>query len=153
MAARVLARALSRTAIGSDQIAIGTATDAYQPAERKFGLTRSMLEVFAQLGGLDLSITTKSGLITRDLDLLKAINSRSRLSVNFSLITLNRRLQRILEPRAPRPSLRLRARKELREAGIRCHLLMMPMIPGLTDNAAQIEAVICAGRHAAGARA
>ncbi len=132
MAAEVLARTLSRTPIGSDQIAIGTATDPYQPAERKFGLTRSMLEVFAQLGGLDLSITTKSGLITRDLDLLKAINSRSRLSVNFSLITLNRRLQRILEPRAPRPSLRLRALKELREAGIRCHLLMMPMIPGLT---------------------
>src|SRR5216683_12250 len=82
MAAEVLARTLSRTPIGSDQIAIGTATDPYQPAERKFGLTRSMLEVFAQLGGLDLSITTKSGLITRDLDLLKAINSRSRLSVN-----------------------------------------------------------------------
>jgi len=148
MAAEVLARTLSRTPIGSDQIAIGTATDPYQPAERKFGLTRSMLEVFAQLGGLDLSITTKSGLITRDLDLLKAINSRSRLSVNFSLITLNRKLQRILEPRAPRPSLRLRALKELREAGIRCHLLMMPMIPGLTDNAAGIEAVIRAARDA-----
>src|ERR1700732_3342272 len=138
MAAQVLSHTLARTPIGSDPIAIGTATDPYQPAERKFGLTRSMLEVFAQLGGLDLSITTKSGLITRDLDLLKAINSRSRLLVNFSLITLNRKLQRILEPRAPRPSLRLRALKELREAGIRCHLLMMPMIPGLTDNAAGI---------------
>src|SRR6266481_6561960 len=148
MAAEVLSRTLSRTPLGSDPIAIGTATDPYQPAERKFGLTRSMLEVFAQLGGLDLSITTKSGLITRDLDLLKAINSRSRLSVNFSLITLNRKLQRILEPRAPRPSLRLRALKELREAGIRCHLLMMPMIPGLTDNAAGIEAVIRAARDA-----
>ena len=66
-AAEVLARTLSRTPIGSDQIALGTATDPYQPAERKFGLTRSMLEVFAQLSGLDLSITTKSGLITRDL--------------------------------------------------------------------------------------
>jgi DNA repair photolyase len=148
MAAEVLARTLSRTPIGSDQIAIGTATDPYQPAERKFGLTRSMLEVFAQLGGLDLSITTKSGLITRDLDLLKAINSRSRLSVNFSLITLNRKLQRILEPRAPRPSLRLRALEELRAVGIRCHLLMMPMIPGLTDDVAGIEAVIRAARDA-----
>src|SRR5216683_2337571 len=101
MAAEVLARTLSRTPIGSDQIAIGTATDPYQPAERKFELTRAMLEVFAQLGGLDLSITTKSALIARDFDLLQEINRRSRLSVNFSLITLNRRLQRILEPRAP----------------------------------------------------
>ena len=79
-----------------DPIAIGTATDPYQPAERKYGLTRSMLEVFAQLGGLDLSITTKSALIARDLDLLRAINSRSKISVNFSLMTLNRRLQRTL---------------------------------------------------------
>src|SRR5712692_2468770 len=134
MAAEVLARTLSRTPIGSDQIAIGTATDPYQPAERKFGLTRSMLEVFARLGGLNLSITTKAALITRDLDLLHAISERSKLSVNFSLITLNRRLQRILEPRAPRPSLRLDAIRELTAAGIRCNLLMMPMIPGITDD-------------------
>src|SRR2546421_4820901 len=99
-AAEALARNLTRTAIGADQIAIGTATDPYQPAERKFGLTRSMLEVFATVGGLNLSITTKSALVARDLDLLCKINQRSRLSVNFSLITLKRRLQRILEPRA-----------------------------------------------------
>jgi len=100
MAAEVLGRTLSRTPIGTDAIAIGTATDPYQPAERKYGLTRSMLEVFAQLAGLNLSITTKSSLIVRDLELLKKINRRSKLSVNFSLITLDRRLQRILEPRA-----------------------------------------------------
>jgi len=143
-----LSRTLSRTPIGWDQIAIGTATDPYQPAERKFGLTRSMLEVFAQLGGLDLSVTTKSALITRDLDLLRKINERSRLSVNFSLITLNRRLQRILEPRAPRPALRLRALRELSAAGIRCHVLMMPMIPGLTDSPGAIERVVAAAREA-----
>jgi DNA repair photolyase len=147
-AAEVLARSLSRTPIGADQIAIGTATDPYQPAERKFGLTRSMLEVFARVGGLDLSITTKSSLITRDLELLRAINQRSRISVNFSLITLNRRLQRMLEPRAPRPSLRLRALTELAAAGIRCNVLMMPMIPGLTDEPAAIESVIRAARRA-----
>lgn len=148
MAAQVLAHTLARTPIGSDPIAIGTATDPYQPAERKYGLTRSMLEVFAQLGGLELSITTKSALVARDLDLLGAINSRSRLSVNFSLITLNRRLQRALEPRAPRPELRLRALAELSRAGIRCNLLMMPMIPGLTDAPAAIERVVRAARHA-----
>src|SRR5271170_7155620 len=116
MAAEVLSRTLSRTPIGTDAIAIGTATDPYQPAERKYGLTRSMLEVFAQLSGLNLSITTKSSLIVRDLELLKKINRRSKLSVNFSVITLDRRLQRILEPRAPRPGLRLRALFELARA-------------------------------------
>jgi DNA repair photolyase len=148
MAAEVLARTLSRTPIGTDAIAIGTATDPYQPAERKYGLTRSMLEIFAQLSGLDLSITTKSSLIVRDLELLKKINRRSKLSVNFSLITLDRKLQRILEPRAPRPGLRLRAMFELARADIRCNLLMMPMIPGLTDDPAAIENVIRAARRA-----
>jgi DNA repair photolyase len=148
MAAEVLAHTLARTPIGTDQIAIGTATDPYQPAERKFGLTRSMLEVFAGLSGLSLSITTKSALITRDLDLLGRINRRSTLSVNFSVITLDRRLQRALEPRAPRPGLRLRALYELARAGIRCNVLMMPMIPGLTDEPAAIEHVIRAARRA-----
>lgn len=148
MAAQVLAHTLSRTPVGSDPIAIGTATDPYQPAERKFGLTRSMLEVFAQLGGLQLSITTKSALVVRDLDLLLRINARSRLSVNFSLITLSRRLQRTLEPRAPRPELRLGALAELARAGIRCNLLIMPVIPGLTDAPEAIENVIRAARRA-----
>src|SRR6202042_514093 len=132
---------------GGHQIASGPATDPSQPAERKFGLTRSMLEVFASLGGLDLSITTKSALIVRDIDLLREINSRARLSVNFSLITINRRLQRMLEPRAPRPALRLRALAQLAAAGIHCNVLMMPMIPGLTDAPAGIESVIRAARR------
>jgi len=148
MAGEVLQRTLSRTPIGVDQIALGTATDPYQPAERKFELTRAMLEVFAKVGGLNLSITTKSALIARDFDLLQEINRRSRLSVNFSLITLNRRLQRILEPRAPRPALRLAAIQKLSGAGIRCNVLMMPMIPGLTDGPLAIEAVIRAARRA-----
>ena len=150
-AAAILARRLARKPIGSDQIAIGTATDPYQPAERKFRLTRSILEVFARMGGLDLSITTKSALVARDVDLLSQINQRSRLSVNFSLITLDRRLQRALEPRAPRPALRLRAMSRLSAAGIRCHVLMMPMIPGLTDRPASIESVIRAARDAGAA--
>ncbi len=148
MAAQVLAHTLARTPIGSEPIAIGTATDPYQPAERKFGLTRSMLEVFAQLGGLQLSITTKSALVARDLDLLLKINARSQLSVNFSLVTLNRRLQRTLEPRAPRPELRLRALSQLSRAGIRCNLLVMPVIPGLTDAPPALESVIRAARRA-----
>ncbi len=151
MAAEVLARTLSRTPIGDDSIAIGTATDPYQPAERKFGLTRAMLEVFAQLSGLHLSITTKSTLIARDLDLLSRINQRSKISVNFSCITLNPRLARVLEPRAPRPELRMRTLAALSKAGIPCDVLVMPMIPGLTDSRRSMESVIAAARDA-GAR-
>jgi DNA repair photolyase len=150
-AAEALARNFAHTAVGAGQIALGTATDPYQPAERRFGLTRAMLAVMARLGGLDLSITTKSGLIVRDLDLLGAINARSRLSVNFSLITLDRRLQRALEPRAPRPSLRLGALARLAAAGIRCNVLMMPMIPGITDDPRGVEAVMRAARGAGAA--
>jgi DNA repair photolyase len=148
MAAEVLSRTLSRTPIGNDSIAIGTATDPYQPAERKYGLTRSMLEIFAQLSGLYLSITTKSTLIARDIDLLSRINQRSTISVNFSCITLNPRLARVLEPRAPRPELRMRTLAALSKAGINCNVLMMPMIPGLTDSRRSIEAVIAAARDA-----
>ncbi len=147
-AAEVLARTLARTPIGSDAVAIGTATDPYQPAERTFQMTRSMLQVFAGVGGLELSITTKSALIVRDLDLLQRINRRSRLSINFSLITLDRRLQRLLEPRAPRPGLRLRALMHLRQAGIRCNVLVMPVIPGITDAESSLEAVVRAARLA-----
>lgn len=150
-AAEALARNFAHTAVGAGQIALGTATDPYQPAERRFGLTRAMLAVMARLGGLDLSITTKSGLIVRDLDLLGEINARSRLSVNFSLITLDRRLQRALEPRAPRPSLRLGALARLAAAGIRCNVLMMPMIPGITDDPRGVEAVMRAARRAGAA--
>ena len=146
-AAEVLERTLARTPIGRDEIAIGTATDPYQPAERTFELTRSMLEVFARVGGIRLSITTKSNLVVRDLDLLKKIAERSEISVNFSLITLNRRLQRVLEPRAPRPELRLRALSVLAAAGIRCKVLMMPMIPGLTDSPSSVESLIAAARR------
>lgn len=150
-AAEALARTLAHTPVGADLIALGTATDPYQPAERRFGVTRGLLAVMARVGGLDLSITTKSGLIVRDLDLLGEINARSRLSVNFSLITLDRRLQRALEPRAPRPSIRLAALQRLSAAGIRCNVLMMPMIPGITDDAGGIEAVIRAARRAGAA--
>src|ERR1700693_1670249 len=117
MAAEVLARTLSRTPIGDDAIAIGTATDPYQPVERKYELTRGMLEIFAQLAGLHLSITTKSTLIARDVGLLAAIHRRSNMAVNFSCITLNPRLARVLEPRAPRPELRMRTLATLAKAG------------------------------------
>ncbi|MCL5044199.1 MAG: radical SAM protein [Deltaproteobacteria bacterium] len=147
-AARALVRDLTRLGAAGEPIAIGTATDPYQPAERKFGVTRSILGVFAGLSGLELSVTTKSALIVRDLDLLAEIGRRSRLTVNFSLITLNRRLQRVLEPRAPRPALRLRALSRLARGGIRCCVLVMPVIPGLSDEPAALERLLAEARRA-----
>src|SRR5215469_2687812 len=101
-----------------EHIGIGTATDPYQPAEREYRVTRACLEELARHPGLSISITTKSNLITRDIDVLQQIAKHSRLYVDITVTTLRPRLARILEPRAPRPDLRLEAMRKLREAGI-----------------------------------
>ena len=85
---------------------IGTATDPYQPAERRFRITRGVLETLAEQKGLSITIISKSPLVTRDIDLLVRIAARSRLSVHVSLITTDRDLARRLEPRAPTPEAR-----------------------------------------------
>jgi DNA repair photolyase len=125
-------------------IALGTATDPYQPAERRFGVTRSLLEVLARQEGLRLSITTKSDLVTRDLDLLSTIRARSRLHVNFSITTLWPPLARRLEPRAPTPLKRLMALRRLADAGIECGVFVMPILPALTDDDANLTSVAAA---------
>ena len=116
-----------------EAIVIGTATDPYQPAERTFRITRSLLEVLAEARRLRLVIITKSPLITRDIDLLTRIASRSRLTIHLSLITLDRELARRIEPRAPTPESRLQALRRLRAAGIDTGVNIMPVLPGLTD--------------------
>jgi DNA repair photolyase len=123
-------------------LAIGTVTDPYQPAEREFRITRGLLERLVLARNLTLSITTKSALITRDLELLEEIASRSRLSINISLITLNRRLARILEPRAPTPESRLATVRRLASAGLKVGVFAMPVLPGLTDSARGLEALV-----------
>ena len=90
-----------------DGIAIGTATDPYQPAERRYERTRAILEVFAGERGRRLSITTKSDLVTRDIDLHREIARGNVLDINVTITTLDTELARMLEPRAPRPDLRL----------------------------------------------
>ena len=132
------------------QIALGTATDPYQPLERKQRVTRSLLEVFAKKRGFGLGIVTKSTLITRDIDLLQEIAARHKLTVHLTVTTMNSRLARILEPRAPRPDLRMRTLARLREAGIRAGVLCSPLMPGITDTRSSITAV---ARAAAGAGA
>lgn len=130
------------------EIALGTATDPYQPLERKQRITRSLLEVFARKSGLRLGIVTKSTLITRDLDLLKEIAKENKLTIHLTVTTVNVKLARMLEPRAPRPDLRMRTVAQLREAGLRAGVLCSPLMPGITDTRASISAVARAAAHA-----
>lgn len=130
------------------EIALGTATDPYQPLERQQRVTRSILEVFARHKGFRLGIVTKSPLITRDLDLLTQIKESNRLTVHVTVTTTDVKLARILEPRAPRPDLRLRALARLREAGVRAGVMCSPLMPGITDGRASIEAVARAAAEA-----
>lgn len=122
-------------------IALGTATDPYQPAEKQFGITRRLLEVFTGFEGLDFSITTKSVLILRDLDLLTKIAEKHRFSVHITITTLDDRLARLLEPKAPPPAKRLEAVAELAAAGIQVGVNVMPILPGLTDSKRGLEEV------------
>src|SRR5262249_43119930 len=92
-----------------ESIAIGTATDPYQPAEKRYQITRGILEELSRHCGYELGIVTKSNLVERDIDLLKEIAKANRISVHVTITTLDTDLARILEPRAPRPDLRLAA--------------------------------------------
>ena len=131
-----------------EAIALGTATDPYQPAERRYEVTRTVLEEFALHRGFELGIVTKSNLIVRDLDLLKKVAKANRLSVHVTITTLNVELARILEPRAPRPDLRLDAVRALSKAGLRVGLSCSPVVPGITDSPKDLESLICAAADA-----
>jgi len=132
----------------AEHIAIGTATDPYQPAEREYGVTRACLEELAKREGLSVSIITKSNQIVRDIDILKVIASKSALSINITVTTLKPRLARSLEPRAPRPDLRLAALRELRDAGLHVGLSASPLLPGITDQEGEMESLAKAAKDA-----
>jgi len=141
-------RDLGMEKVQGEHIAIGTATDPYQPAEREFGATRAILEQMAARKGLSVSITTKSDQVLRDVDLLLRIAEHSSISVNLSITTMRARLARILEPRAPRPDLRMHAVQELRRAGIAAGVFAMPILPGITDREEDLDALAHAARDA-----
>ena len=148
--ADLLRRELRRVKPG-EAIALGTATDPYQPAERRYEVTRSILEEFARHRGFELGIVTKSNLVLRDIDLLRAVAQNNALSIHITITTLNVELARILEPRAPRPDLRMEAVRELSDAGLTVGVSCSPVLPGITDSPADLEAVVRAAA-AAGAR-
>jgi DNA repair photolyase len=147
---RALGRPATLNALHHERVVIGTATDPYQPAERRFRVTRGVLEVLAEQQDICVTIITKSPLVTRDIDLLVKIAERSHLSVHVSLITVDRELARVLEPRAPTPEARLRAIARLRRAGIEVGVNVMPVLPGITDSPEMIEELVQAV-HATGA--
>ena len=135
-----------------ESIAIGTATDPYQPAERRYGLTRRILRVFAARTGYHVSITTKSDLVARDLDLLLEIRQRNSISVNMTVTTLDTALARAIEPMAPRPDLRIAAVEKLASHGIHVGVFVSPLMPRINDSPAAIERIARAAQDAGAER-
>ena len=146
--APALARAeLARPLWKGESVAIGTATDPYQQAETRYRLTRGILEAFRDRRN-PLTITTKSPLVLRDLDILRELSQHASVSVQMTITTLDERLWRLLEPTTPKPWKRIEAVRILHERGIRTGIFLSPIIPGLTDGAGQLEAVVAAAAKA-----
>jgi DNA repair photolyase len=122
-----------------EEIALGTATDPYQPIERRAKVTQSLLEVLARRQGLRIGVVTKSTLIERDIPLLQKIAERNTLVLHLTITTPNAALARLLEPRAPRPDLRLRTVARLRQAGLRTGIFCSPLLPGITDTGKALD--------------
>jgi len=132
-------------------IVIGTATDPYQPGERRFRVTRQVLERLARCEGLNIGLITKSPLVARDIDVLQRIAARNDLEVHVSLTTVDSGIIRRLEARSPMPAARLRALHKLTAAGVNAGLIVAPVLPGITDDVPHLEALFQEAREA-GAR-
>jgi DNA repair photolyase len=130
--AAVLARQLaSGRKKPAGKVLVGTVTDAYQPAEADYGLTRSSLESLADYQLLDVHLLTKSALVRRDIAILRRLRS---CEVGFTITTMDRKAAEILEPGASPPDLRLAAARDLLSAGIPVWVFIAPLLPGLTDS-------------------
>jgi len=129
-------------------VAIGTATDPYQPAERKFNRTRTVLEALRGTSGLSIFLTTKSNLVSRDATLFKELSEYNEVHVTVTVTTIDQELARLTEPFAPRPDLRLQAVSELASAGVSVGVIASPVLPLLTDTEENLEAVAHAAKEA-----
>jgi DNA repair photolyase len=134
--------AVARAVRRGELMALGTATDPYQPGETEWGVTRRFLEVVAGHRGARLGITTKGAAILRDLDVLRTIHERSSLSIHMSLISADADLLRRLEPWAPPPEVRLEVMRRLTEAGLEVWLGMAPVLPAITDDEASLDRLL-----------
>jgi DNA repair photolyase len=136
------AAVLGRIVRSGKRIALGTATDPYQPGEARERVTRRFLEMVAQHRNVRLGITTKGSLVLRDLDLLVRIHRRSTLSVHVSLISPHADLVRRLEPLAPPPAVRLEVMRRLAAAGIEVWLALAPVLPAITDGEEDLDRLL-----------
>lgn len=139
--APVLAGELSRPGWRRDPVAVGTATDPYQPAEGRYRLTRAALEQFARFRN-PVSLLTKNPLIVRDLDVLQEVDARASFSVAFSIPTVDRDIWRRTEPGTAPPMQRLAAMRRLIDAGVHAGVLMAPLLPGLSADRVQVERTV-----------
>lgn len=131
-----------------EEIMLGAATDPYQPAEKTFSLTRAVLEVLAEFSGYRVGIITKSDLILRDVELWQRVARRHAVSINMTVTTADTALARELEPRAVTPRRRFAALRELKKAGLQAGVYLMPVMPGINDDEAGIDAVASAAAEA-----
>ena len=131
-----------------EDIAIGTATDPYQPAERRYEMTRAIMEELSRHRGLNIGVVTKSQLVTRDIDLFQTIAAHNAIAIHLTVTTTDIELARLLEPRAPRPDLRLQAVRQLAEAGITVGVNVSPILPSITDTPKSLDNVIRAAKEA-----
>lgn len=144
--AEVLRRELGRKAGSPGRILLGTVTDAYQPAEAEYGLTRACLEAFVEVcPGAEVDVLTKSDLVVRDADLWRRLRHSS---VGFTVTTLRDDVAAVVEPGASPPSARIRAAAGMRAAGVPVWAFVAPLLPGLTDAPGALEELVAALRAA-----
>ncbi len=142
-AVQVLRAELRRPGWGREMVAVGTATDPYQPVEGRYRLTRGMLEALAD-ASTPAGVVTKGPMVIRDRDVLQALRDRAGVTVCVSITTLDPDRWRQLEPGTAPPRQRLRAVAALAAAGIRVGVLLAPIVPGLTTDRGNLEAVVAA---------
>jgi DNA repair photolyase len=143
----VLRHELARPSWEGDSVAVGAATDPYQPAEGRYRLTRGCLEAFAEAAN-PFGLITRGPMIVRDLDVLTEAARRAKVSITFSIPTLDDEVWRKTEPSTAHPRQRLRAVKELVDAGIKVGVGMAPILPGISDRPEQLREVVKAAREA-----
>jgi DNA repair photolyase len=139
----VLSKELNRNGLQGEHITIGTATDPYQPVEGRYRLTRGSLELLCDHAN-PMSLLTKSPMIVRDVDVLVDLSRVASAEVFFSITTVDLDLWRTLEPGTANPFKRLAAMHSLRQAGVSAGVMMAPILPGITDSEASIDAVAAA---------
>jgi DNA repair photolyase len=143
----VLRKELARPSWERDTVAVGAATDPYQPAEGRYRLTRGCIQAFAEASN-PFSLITRGPMIIRDLDVLTEAARRAKVSITFSIPTLDEEVWRKTEPSTAHPRQRLRAVRELVEAGIKVGVGMAPILPGISDRPDQLREVVQAAREA-----